>query len=220
MHLIVHHDPICLGQKLNAEAVRKLLTEAKIHSPDWETIGTKIGLKLKISAADFFDAWSAHDSKASWVKLANALEKIPEYKHASSKVQEKQGTYVCELLQRHIVIILQLASCMQEYIYYCFSTVRTLSKDSLLELFSEADVQVPENWRQIGLQLGLDLKGQLSATDFFNGWNENASTNNKPSWEKLAQALFKMDGLYRTAASKASMKARKNYVENNHLYLL
>lgn len=95
MHLIVHHDPICLGQKLNAEAVRKLLTEAEIHSPDWETIGTKIGLKLKISAADFFDAWSAHDSKASWVKLANALEKIPEYKHASSKVQEKQGTYVC-----------------------------------------------------------------------------------------------------------------------------
>ena len=109
---------------------------------------------------------------------------------------------------------------MQEYVYYCFSTVRTLSKDSILELFSEADVQVPENWRQIGLQLGLDLKGQLSATDFFNGWNENASTNNKPSWEKLAQALFKMDGLYRTAASKASMKARKNYVENNLLYLL
>ena len=86
----------CIGQKLNADAMKKLLTDGGIHSPDWEEIGNQLGLQLEghISAADFFDEWCAHDHKFSWMKLAKALEKIPDYQHASSNVREKQGMFV------------------------------------------------------------------------------------------------------------------------------
>ena len=85
--------PLSAGQKLNAETLHSLLTEAGIYSPDWEEIGNQLGLKLKrrFSAADFYSEWSAHDPKASWIKLAKAIEKIPDYNHAARNVQENQG---------------------------------------------------------------------------------------------------------------------------------
>ena len=88
--------PLSTGQKLNAETLHNLFTEAGIHSPDWEEIGNQLGLQLKrrISAADFYSEWSAHDPKASWVKLAEALDKIKDYKHAARDVKEKQGVFV------------------------------------------------------------------------------------------------------------------------------
>ena len=91
------HDEIwtlsSVGQKFDAEAVCKLFKETKIYSPDWVGIGNQLGLQLKgqILAADFFDEWCAKDSKASWLKLAMALQQIPEYQHAARNIREKQG---------------------------------------------------------------------------------------------------------------------------------
>ena len=81
------------GEKLNAETLRELLTEAGVHSPDWECIGKQLGLQIKgqISATDVFEAWCAKDFKASWIKLAHAIEKVEEYKHAAQNIHEKQG---------------------------------------------------------------------------------------------------------------------------------
>ena len=73
----------------------------------------------------------------------------------------------------------------------------------MVATFSEVRMCAPENWREIGVQLGLKLRGQLSAAVFFKGW----SSNHKPSWEKLALALSKFSE-YRIAAAKAREKAR------------
>ena len=76
--------------------MQNLLTETRIRSPNWEKIGSQLGLQLEghLSAADFFDEWRANDREASWVKLATALAKIQEYQHAESIVLEKEGIFV------------------------------------------------------------------------------------------------------------------------------
>ena len=81
------------GEKLNAETLCELLTEARVHSPDWKRIGKQLGLQIKgqITAADVFEAWCAKDVQASWTKLAHAIEKVEEYKHAAQNIHEKQG---------------------------------------------------------------------------------------------------------------------------------
>lgn len=78
----------------------------------------------------------------------------------------------------------------------------------MVATFTEAGTKVPEDWREISLKLDLDLKGHLSATQFFNKWSQY-DPNNKPSWEKLALALQSIDG-YWNAARKAMAKARKH----------
>ena len=79
----------------------------------------------------------------------------------------------------------------------------------MMATFSDAGVQVPKSWREIGVQLGLNnLEGHLSAPEFFEGWNKDRSKK-KPSWEQLARILQHMDG-YWDAGSKAMEKARKN----------
>ena len=80
------------GEALDAETLCELLTG--VHAPDWERIGEQLGLHIKgqISAADFFDAWRQKDSHASWIKLADAVEKVEEYKHVAQTVREKEGT--------------------------------------------------------------------------------------------------------------------------------
>ena len=92
-HPIIPRTLSSVGQKFDAEAVHKLFKEIDIHSPDWIGIGNQLGLKLKgqILAADFFAEWCAKDSKTSWLKLAKALEEIPEYQHAARSIREKQG---------------------------------------------------------------------------------------------------------------------------------
>ena len=82
-------------------------------------------------------------------------------------------------------------------------TAQELNKESMVATFSEVRMCAPENWREIGVQLGLKLRGRLSAAMFFKGW----SSNHKPSWEKLAVALSNISG-YRIAAAKAREKAR------------
>ena len=84
-----------LGQKLNADTMRKLLTETGIRSIDWENIGKQLGFQLEgqLSAANFFDEWRANDREVSWTKLGNALQKIPDYQHAARNVHEKQGVF-------------------------------------------------------------------------------------------------------------------------------
>ena len=79
----------------------------------------------------------------------------------------------------------------------------------MVSAFSEAGMDVPENWREIGEHLGLNLRGKLSAAEFFKGWQDKDLTDNKPSWKKLAQALEKMEG-YQRVAVVARNKARKN----------
>ena len=82
----------------------------------------------------------------------------------------------------------------------------------MVATFTKAGVEVPENWREIGVHLGLNLKGKLSAAEFFKGWREN-SFSNKPSWVNLAGALQKMQR-YQHVAVLAMKKERKyNKVE-------
>ena len=73
-----------------------LFNEASVHSPDWKMIGNRLGVQLegKVTAPDFFKEWRGHKNKASWVELAEALEKISQYKHAATNVYQKQGTIV------------------------------------------------------------------------------------------------------------------------------
>ena len=73
--------------------MRQLFTEAHIRTPNWEIIGKQLGLKLEggVSAADFFDGWYAQDCKPSWMKLADALENIQQYRQAVENVRKKQG---------------------------------------------------------------------------------------------------------------------------------
>lgn len=77
----------------------------------------------------------------------------------------------------------------------------------MVAAFSETGVFRPDDWRQIGQHLHLRLKGQLSAAEFFSGWN--GKSGKKPSWEKLAHVLEKMKG-YEQAARIAKKKERKN----------
>ena len=95
-----------------------------------------------------------------------------------------------------------------------FFTVQELNADSIVTTFAEAGVHVPENWRKISQQLRLDLRGKLSAAEFFKGWSENCVASNKPSWDNLAGALRKMVG-YQPVVLAAIKKARK---ENNVTY--
>ena len=76
--------------------MRKLLTDTGIHLPDWENIGKQLGLQLEgqLSPADFFDEWRTNDREVSWIKLAKALQKIPDYQHAARSVHEKRGMFV------------------------------------------------------------------------------------------------------------------------------
>ena len=94
---------------------------------------------------------------------------------------------------------------------YCGSccllpTAQELNEESMVTVFSEVRMCAPENWREIGVQLGLKLRGQLSAAMFFKGWIERGS-NHKPSWEKLAVAFSNING-YLIATAKARDKAR------------
>ena len=77
----------------------------------------------------------------------------------------------------------------------------------MVATFMEAGMEAPENWREIGVQLGLKLKGKLSTAEFFKGWRENSFAN-KPSWVNLSDALHKMDR-YQHAAILVRMKERK-----------
>ena len=76
-----------------------LFCEAGVDSPDWKAIGNKLGVQLEgqVTATDFFDELRAHKNKASWVTLAEALEKISEYQHAATNVYEKQGIIVWQI---------------------------------------------------------------------------------------------------------------------------
>ena len=76
--------------------MRKLLTESGIHSPDWENIGKQLGLHLEgqLLPADFFCEWRTTDREVSWIKLAQALQKIPNYQSVARSVHEKQGMFV------------------------------------------------------------------------------------------------------------------------------
>ena len=82
----------------------------------------------------------------------------------------------------------------------------------MVTTFMEAGVQMPENWREIGVKLGLNLRGKLSAAEFFKGWKES-SLANKPSWVNLADALQKMDRYQHTAMLAMKKERKYNKVE-------
>lgn len=82
----------------------------------------------------------------------------------------------------------------------------------MVATFMEAGVEVPENWREIGIKLGLNLRGKLSAAEFFKGWKESSFVN-KPSWANLAGALQKMEGYQDTAMLAMNKERKYNKVE-------
>ena len=59
--------------------------------------------------------------------------------------------------------------------------------DEIRDTFKEALNEEP-NWQKVSSNLGLDLSGQVSVTEFYQAWCKY-----DPSWEKLSQALEKFD---------------------------
>ena len=87
------HLKFAAGLELNADNVRRALSEADIKSPDWKRIGEELGLQLRgrITASIFFEGWQAHESEMSWERLAQAFEKIEGYEKVAKKAREKTG---------------------------------------------------------------------------------------------------------------------------------
>ena len=69
-------------------------------------------------------------------------------------------------------------------------------------VLNEAGIKSPE-WKRIGEELGLQLKGHITTSIFFEGWRAHES---EMSWERLAQAFEKIEG-YGKVAKKAREKS-------------
>ena len=81
-----------------------------------------------------------------------------------------------------------------------------LNADNVRQALGEAGIKSPD-WKRIGKELGLRLKGCITASIFFEGWQAHKS---EMSWERLAQALEKMEG-YGMVAKKARKKTGNLY---------
>ena len=66
--------------------------------------------------------------------------------------------------------------------------------------FKEVQLEEP-NWQTVSKKLGLDLYGQVSADELYQAWYKHS-----PSWEKLSQALERIQG-YKEVAKQAKKKA-------------
>lgn len=67
----------------------------------------------------------------------------------------------------------------------------------------EAAIKSPD-WKKIGKQLGVQLRGCITASILIEGWQAHGS---EMSWERLAQTLEKIPGNeYELAAGKARRK--------------
>ena len=73
--------------------------------------------------------------------------------------------------------------------------------DNVRQVLSEAGIEAPD-WKRIGEQLGLQLRGHITASTFFKGWQAHQSER---SWKRLAQALGRIEG-YEKVAKKAKEK--------------
>lgn len=73
-----------------------------------------------------------------------------------------------------------------------------LSADTVRQALSQVGIKSPD-WRKIGEELGLQLRGQITAHIFFEGWAVHESDM---SWEIVSQALGRISG-YESAAKKA-----------------
>ena len=69
------------------------------------------------------------------------------------------------------------------------------------QVLSEAAIEAPD-WKRIGEELGLQLRGHITASTFFEGWQAHES---EMSWERLTQALERIEG-YEKVAKKAKEK--------------
>ena len=82
-----------------------------------------------------------------------------------------------------------------------FAAGLELNADNVRRALNEAGITSPD-WKSIGEELGLQLRGHITASIFFEGWQAHES---EMSWERLAQAFEKIEG-YGKVAKKAREK--------------
>ena len=87
------------------------------------------------------------------------------------------------------------------YQYLTFAAGLELNADNVRRTLNGAGITSPD-WKRIGEQLGLQLRGNITTSIFFEGWQAHES---ETSWERLAQALERIDG-YGKVAKKAREK--------------
>ena len=68
---------------------------------------------------------------------------------------------------------------------------------------AEAGVKIPD-WGRIGRELGLELKGRITASLFIEGWRNDGS---EMSWERLARSL---EGISRFELAKKARQKTGN----------
>ena len=68
------------------------LREAGIQTSDWAK-HLQVEIQLQISPGEFFEGWHtyAEASQPSWVNLAEAMQKISNYKQAAEKIRMIEG---------------------------------------------------------------------------------------------------------------------------------
>ena len=82
-----------------------------------------------------------------------------------------------------------------------FAAGLELNADNVRRTLNEAGIKSPD-WKKIGEQLGLQLRGHITKSIFFEGWQAHES---EMSWERLGQALERIEG-YGKVAKKAKEK--------------
>lgn len=76
-----------------------------------------------------------------------------------------------------------------------------LNGDTMHRALLEAGIAHPD-WGRIGKELGLELKGRITASLFIDRWHTHGS---EMSWERLALSLEAVGG-FGSAAKKAKLK--------------
>ena len=79
------------GPELTATEVCNIFKEVGIEEPDWQTVGSELGLELygHVSVAELYNAWCNCDP--SWEKLSQALGKFPKYHEVAGQAKKKAG---------------------------------------------------------------------------------------------------------------------------------
>ena len=74
------------------------LREAGIQTSEWVK-HLRVKIQLQISPSEFFEGWCtyAEVSHPSWVNLAEAMQKISNYKQAAEKVRMIEGIMIVKI---------------------------------------------------------------------------------------------------------------------------
>ena len=112
-------------------------------------------------------------------------------------------TQLFDILQQYCVTHYTAANiitlkCIRTLIYLIAGDDFTV--EQMCEMFKEAKVEEP-NWLEVSSKLRLILYDRVSSSELYQVWSKHG-----PSWNKLIQALEKLDG-YQQVVQQAKKKA-------------